>query len=259
VATTGFAGAYGVDVVLFLAAFYAVIRLPSLPPGEGARRAGLASVVEGLKFLGTRKVVLMTFVLDIIAMVFSSPRALFPAIAAGVYHISPGAAGLLYTAPAVGAVLATLLGGMISRYHRHGWGVVLAIAAWAVAIAGFGLVSAMWLGLLFLAAAGAADTVSAVYRQTILQTATTDRNARSPVRGEHGRRHRRTAARGSAFGRNGRGVEPTSVGRVRWLAVSRRCRGRRDLCAELSQVRRAHRSGRVHRTVTNSGEFEDFV
>ncbi len=168
----GFGSAYAVDVGSFAAAFYAAVRLPSLPPGEGARRAGLASVVEGLRFVAGRRVVLMTFVADLIAMIFGTPAALFPALAYGLYGGGAGTAGLLYSAPAVGAVIVTLLGGAIARVHRHGLGVVLAIAVWGLAITLFGLTSTLWLGLGLLAVAGAADTVSAVYRSTILQVAT---------------------------------------------------------------------------------------
>jgi hypothetical protein len=129
-------------------------------------------VVEGLRFVAGRPVVLMTFVADLIAMVFGTPAALFPALAYGVYGGGAGTAGLLYAAPAVGAVIVTLLGGVIARVHRHGLGVVLAIAVWGLAITLFGLTSTLGLGLVLLAVAGAADTVSAVYRSTILQVAT---------------------------------------------------------------------------------------
>jgi hypothetical protein len=168
----GFQWAYAVDVLSFGGAFYAAVRLPSLPPGRGARRAGLRSVVEGLRFLSGQPVVMMTFVADIIAMIFGAPRALFPAMAYGQYGGGPATAGLLYAAPALGALAATFVGGAIARVHRQGLGVVVSIAAWGVAITLFGLSSSLWLGLLMLAAAGAADTVSAVYRSTILQVAT---------------------------------------------------------------------------------------
>ncbi len=172
VGTGGFAWAYAIDVASFAGAFYSAVRLPSLPPGEGARRAGLASVVEGLRFLAARPVVRMTFVADLIAMIFGAPAALFPALAYEQFGGGAGTAGLLYAAPAVGAVAMTLLGGAIARVHRHGLGVVLSIAVWGVAITLFGLTSTLWLGLVLLALAGAADTVSAVYRSTILQVAT---------------------------------------------------------------------------------------
>ncbi|MGH3831922.1 MAG: MFS transporter [Pseudonocardiaceae bacterium] len=172
VGTGGVGWAYAIDVASFAGSFYATVRLPSLPPGEGARRAGLASVVEGLRFLAARSVVWMTFVADLNAMIFGIPTALFPALAYGQYGGGAETVGLLYAAFAVGAVVATLLGGVIGRVHRHGLGVVLSIVAWGVAITLFGLASPLWLGLPLLAVAGAADAVSAVYRSTILQVAT---------------------------------------------------------------------------------------
>ena len=113
----------------------------------------------------------MTFLVDINAMLFSSPRTLFPALARDQFGGGARAAGLLYAAPAVGAVAAAA-GGAVARVRRQGLGVVIAIAAWGVAIAGFGMSRALWAGLLMLALAGAADTVNAVYRSTILQVAT---------------------------------------------------------------------------------------
>ena len=174
VGTGGFGWAYAIDVASFAGAFYAAVRLPPLPPGEGAQRAGLASVIEGLRFLGRRPVLLMTFLADLNAMIFGMPAALFPALAQGQYGGGARTAGLLYAAPAVGAVVVTVLGGAIARVRRHGLGVVLSIAVWGAAITLFGLTSTLWLGLVLLGLAGAADTVSAVYRSTILQVATPD-------------------------------------------------------------------------------------
>jgi MFS family permease len=171
VGTGGFAWAYGIDVATFAGSFYAALRLPSLPPGRSPRAAGLSSVIEGLRFLGARPTVLMTFLVDINAMLFSAPRALFPALADGQYGGGAHTAGLLYAAPGVGAIIVTFMGGAIARIHRQGLGIVLAVSVWGVAIIAFGLYSTLWLGLLLLAIAGAADTVSAVYRATILQVA----------------------------------------------------------------------------------------
>jgi len=168
----GFSWAYAIDAASFLGALYGALGLPSLPAAADAIAAGLRSVVEGLRFVRGQRVVMMTFLVDIIAMVFGMPRALFPALADKLYHGGAGTAGLLYSAPAVGALVATLLGGAIARVHRQGLGIIIAISAWGAAIAIFGLVSSLWLGLVMLALAGAADTVSAVYRSTMLQVAT---------------------------------------------------------------------------------------
>jgi MFS family permease len=172
VSAGGFGTAYSVDVVTFVAAFYAAVRLPRMPPEGKTKTASFGAVVEGLRFLSVRPVILMTFLVDINAMLFSSPRALFPALAAHRFGGGAHTAGYLYAAPGVGALLVAAVGGLISRVHRQGVGITLSIAVWAVAIVGFGWTSSLWLALLMLALAGAADTVSAVYRSTMLQVAT---------------------------------------------------------------------------------------
>ena len=171
----GFGAAYGFDLASFAVAFLAVFfRLPSLPPAVGAAKAGLRSIMEGLSFLRGRNVLLMTFAVDIVAMVFGMPRALFPALAANHFHGGIGTAGWLYAAPAVGALLASLSGGWMSRVHKQGTAIIWSILAWGAAITLFGLSSSLLLGLFFLAVAGASDTISAVFRSTMLQHAVPD-------------------------------------------------------------------------------------
>jgi MFS family permease len=145
-----------------------------MPPAGGGRKAGVASVLEGLAFLRTRPVLLMTFVVDLIAMIFAMPRALFPSIAHDVYGGGPQIAGAMYSALAAGALAGALFSGWFARIHRQGLAVLVAIIAWGVAISAFGLSSQLWFGLLMLAAAGASDMVSAVFRSSILQTAAPD-------------------------------------------------------------------------------------
>jgi MFS family permease len=174
VAGPGYATAYGLDAVSFGASMWAVLKLPPMPPAGGGRRAGTASVLEGLAFLRTRPVLLMTFVVDLIAMIFAMPRALFPSIAHDVYGGGPQTAGALYSALAAGALLGAVFGGWLGRVHRQGMAVLAAIVCWGVAITAFGLTDRLWLGLLMLAAAGASDMVSAVFRNAILQTAAPD-------------------------------------------------------------------------------------
>ncbi len=167
----GFGAAYGFDVASFTVALFAVVfRLPAMPPAADAMKAGLASIMEGLRFLRGRKVLLMTFALDIVAMVFGMPRALFPALAVNHFHGGVATAGWLYAAPAVGAFLASISGGWMSRVHKQGVAIVAAILAWGAAITLFGLTSSLVIALFFLAIAGASDTISAVFRSTILQT-----------------------------------------------------------------------------------------
>lgn len=174
VARYGYTSAYLVDLVSFSLVLLAVRGLPAMPPEGGGRKAGTASVLEGLAFLRTQPVLLMTFVVDIVAMVFAMPRALFPALAAEVYGGGPQTAGALYSALAAGALVGAVFGGWLGRVHRQGLAVLGAIVAWGLAITAFGLTDSLLLGLLFLAAAGAADMVSAVFRTAILQAAAPD-------------------------------------------------------------------------------------
>ena len=164
----GFAYAYGIDAVLFTTALYGALRLPALPPDKDAHSTlGLRSVVEGLRFIATRPVVIMSFLVDIAAMVLAMPRALFPAVADERFH---GTVGPLYAAIAIGSVIAGVSSGWIGRVRRQGRALVFAVMAWGLAVAVSGLAHQLWLVVLLLAVAGAADLVSAVYRQTILQT-----------------------------------------------------------------------------------------
>lgn len=173
-ATSGLGGAYVLDVVSFTGSAYALGRLRPMPPQGGGTRAGIASTIEGFRFLRGQPIVLTTFVADIVAMIFGMPRALFPALAAHRFHAGDGAVGLLYAGISTGAVVGALSGGWLSRVRRQGVAVLAAIALWALAIIGFGLMTALWAAFLMLALAGFADFVSAVFRSSILQLAAPD-------------------------------------------------------------------------------------
>jgi MFS family permease len=163
----GFAYAYGLDAVLFTAALYSAIRLPPIPPDGSLGRPGFRSVIDGLVFIGSRPVLLMSFLVDIVAMVLAMPRALYPEVADERFH---GSVGPLYAALAIGSVLAGISGGWIARVRRRGVALTAAVVAWGTAVAISGLAHQLWLVVVLLALAGAADLVSAVFRQTILQT-----------------------------------------------------------------------------------------
>ncbi|MHC0429794.1 MFS transporter [Streptomyces sp. O3] len=171
----GYQAAYLIDAVAFTAALYAMWRLPSMLPqrAEGAP-AGRASVLDGLRFLATRPNIRMTFFTDMCAMVLAHPRALFPAIAVVWFGGDAKTTGLLVAAPAMGALLGGVFSGWLGRVQRHGLAILIAVAGWGAAIAVFGLTRNLWLGLFFLAVAGCADTVSMVFRSTMLQAATPD-------------------------------------------------------------------------------------
>ncbi|MET9134260.1 MFS transporter [Streptomyces antibioticus] len=169
---------YLIDAFALCVALWAVVRLPALPPLAGAlaRRAGLREIVEGFRYIARHKVLLLSFLADVIAMVFGMPRALFPQLAAETYaSYGEGLAyGLLFAAIPVGAVLGGLFSGTFARARRHGWMVIWAIVAWGAAIAAFGLSAGLWWAVAFLAVAGVADMVSMVFRGAILLSAATD-------------------------------------------------------------------------------------
>ncbi|MBP2321127.1 MFS family permease [Kibdelosporangium banguiense] len=174
----GLSTLYLVDSVALVLTLWAVWRLPPIPPLSGEiRRAGLRDVADGFRYLAGRKVLLASFLVDIIAMVAGMPRALFPEMAERTFGDPPGggvALGWLYAAIPLGAFLCGLSSGWLSKINRHGVGVVIAVLVWGAAVAGFGLTSTLWLAVVFLAIAGGADMVSAVYRSSILQAAADD-------------------------------------------------------------------------------------
>lgn len=178
-ASGGVTAAYAVDVIAFTSTVYAMWRLrPIKPEGTTVTRAGWAAVKDGITFLKGKKNLQMSFYVDIAAMVFGMPRALFPAIAVGLFPTDPRmaatAVGLLSAAPALGAAVSSIFSGWLGHVRKQGVAIVLAILAWGLTIAVFGLVASLALACLMLVLAGAADNISAVFRSTILQAATPD-------------------------------------------------------------------------------------
>lgn len=167
-----FALAYGVDAVLFTVALWAALRLPEMPPAARAPDAPtsrLGDLVDSLRYLRQQPVLLLTFAIDIAAMVLAMPRAVFPEVAAERFG-GDKAVGWLYSAIAIGAVVAGLGSGWVTRVRRQGLVIVAAVVGWGLAVAVAGLAPALWLAVLGLALAGAADLISAAFRQTILLT-----------------------------------------------------------------------------------------
>jgi MFS family permease len=183
---TGVTIAYAVDALLFTVSLWTTWRLPPLPPvaDDGPRpTAGLRGVLDGLRFLVTRPVLLLSFGIDIVAMVLAMPRALFPEVAAERFG-GGAAVGWLNAAIAIGSVLGGLTSGWIGRVRRQGVALTAAVVGWGIAVGVAGLAHSLWLAVLLLAVAGAADLVSAVYRQSILQTYAPDR-LRGRLQGVH--------------------------------------------------------------------------
>lgn len=182
----GYTFAYGIDAVTFTAALYALFRLPPIPPqsldGQRVERPGIRSVVEGLRFLRGARNVRMTFVLDLCAMVFAQPRALFPAVAGTFFGGGVRTVGLLQAAPAIGSLLAFTFSGWVGKVRKQGLAVAACVVVYGGAVAAFGFARALWVGVAALAVSGAADMVSSAYRSTILQVAAPD-NLRGRLQG----------------------------------------------------------------------------
>lgn len=193
----GFRSAYTVDAVITTAALWGLARLPSLPPepadgesgggeaGQQRRAPGIRSVLDGFAFLATRPNVRMTFIADICAMVLAQPRVLFPAAGAVIFGGGATTVGALSAAAAVGGIGAMFFSGRLGTVIHQGRAILVSIVGWGAAIAGLGAAmlaagevltrgQALWVGLVAMAVAGGSDSVSAVFRTTILQSATPD-------------------------------------------------------------------------------------
>lgn len=163
-ASFGAAFAYSIDAATFIVSLVMVSLMRAVAPPEQADRPSLRTVAEGLKYARSRQELLGTYLIDLNAMFFGMPMALFPALAESFGGAS---VGLFYAMPAVGSLVATLTSGWTGRVNQHGLAVTLAATVWGLAIIGFGLASNLWLALFFLAVAGGADMISGLYRMTI--------------------------------------------------------------------------------------------
>jgi predicted MFS family arabinose efflux permease len=163
---------YTVDVISYGAALVAAIMLPALPPARGGTPIGIRSVMEGLRFLRSEQLLMATFGIDLIAMTFGMPRAVFPALGVELFHGGAGTVGLLFAAPGAGALIGSLLSGWARRIRSQGRALVVCMLGWGSAIAVFGVVPILWIGLCLLGLAGAADVFGTVFRIAILQQRT---------------------------------------------------------------------------------------
>jgi MFS family permease len=174
-AAFGITVTYVVAAAGFAIAVLVALGLPTLLPAGGTVAPGWSSLMDGLRFARRQPALLGTFLVDLNAMVFGMPRALFPALAATTFHVGPEGLGLLYAAPAVGALLAAISSGWVLHVRRQGAAVMVSVVVWGGSIAAFGLMpGAFWAALGLLAVAGAADVISAVFRNTIMQQVTPD-------------------------------------------------------------------------------------
>jgi MFS family permease len=173
IAAFGVTLTFGIDLATLLISlgFLAVMR--ASPPPPGAERASLRSIAEGLRYARSRPELLGTYLIDVNAMFFGMPQALFPALAAG--YGGAEVLGVLLAAPAAGSMLVALFSGWTRHVHRHGRAVALAASGWGVAIIGFGFADALWLALACLAVAGGMDAVSGLFRGVIWNETIPDR------------------------------------------------------------------------------------
>jgi MFS family permease len=165
---------YFADAGSFGIAFISVVMLGHVPRPAGRTTFSPRSIADGFRFLKGRQALQATFVVDLDAMIFGMPRAVFPALGLNVFHGGAQAVGYLYSAPGAGALIGALTTGWVGRVERQGRAVVVSVAIWGAAIAGFGLCPLLAPALVLLAIAGAADVISAVFRNTILQTTVPD-------------------------------------------------------------------------------------
>jgi len=165
IAVAGLPATYLIDVATFVVGLACLALMKEVPPPADAERPSLRRVVEGIQYARSRPELIGTYVVDIVAMLFGMPMALFPAIAQTLG--GPSVLGFLYAAPSVGAFAFAATSGWTRKVHRHGMGVIVAATVWGVAIIGFGVVPGLLAALVFLALAGAADSMSGVFRGTI--------------------------------------------------------------------------------------------
>lgn len=174
IATAGLPVTFAAETAFFLIATVFMRGLPVISVKGGGRRIEMSSIIEGFKYLKNMRLIQAAMLMDLNAMVFGMPTALFPAMGTEVFGGDAFTVGLLYAAPGAGALLGALTSGWVTSIRRQGRAVVLAVVGWGIAIAVFGFSSSLVLGLSMLALAGAADVVSAIFRGTIIQLTTPD-------------------------------------------------------------------------------------
>jgi len=165
IASIGLRLTFCVDLLSYILSLLCFRMIPSLPAGEAAQRPGWGSISEGFRYARSRQELMGSYIVDFIAMVFGMPLALFPAISD---HLGgPKTLGLIYAAPAMGALIASLLSHWNSRVHRHGLAIMIAASVWGLAIVAFGFTSTLVPAVICLAIAGGADGFSGMFRMTL--------------------------------------------------------------------------------------------
>lgn len=174
IATAGLEAAYVLDAATFLIGLYAVLRLGAMPPRAAAKAQAWPRWWTACVSPMRHPLIAAVFLVDLNAMVLGAPRALFPALAETRFDGGSQTLGMLYAAPAVGGILASVFSGWLGRTRRQGRAMMVAGGLWGLVLIGFGLSTALWVAMLMLMVAGACDVVSDVFRTTVLQVSTPD-------------------------------------------------------------------------------------
>jgi MFS family permease len=174
IATVGLPFNYALEVVAFVVSGLLLIRIPDIAIDGGGTKFGKSSIIEGFQYLRPRRLIQAVFLLDLNAMVFGMPSALFPAIGTDALGGDAFTVGLLYAAPGVGALIGAVTSGWVTVVRRQGRAVLVAIIGWGVAITIFGFTASVPVALTMLAIAGAADVVAAIFRHSIVQLTVPD-------------------------------------------------------------------------------------
>lgn len=165
IASVGIASTYLVDVASYVVSLAFLWQIRAVPPSEDAEPPSVEAVRAGFRYARSRQELIGTYVVDFVAMVFGMPLALFPAMSDRLG--GPTVLGLLYAAPAVGSLVASVASRWTARVHRHGLAIMVAATVWGLAIVGFGFSRTRWPALALLSLAGAADAVSGLFRMTM--------------------------------------------------------------------------------------------
>jgi MFS family permease len=174
IATADVGWAYVLDAVSYLAVVVALARMRPSPPTAERLSIGWSAIRDGFRLLRGNRVLQGAFLIDLNAMIFGIPVALYPAFVLDVLHSSPAVLGLLYSAEALGSLLVALASGRAKHVRRQGLVTIVMCMCWGAGVIGFGLSPNLWVAILFLVLASAADMVSGLYRDAIVKTVTPD-------------------------------------------------------------------------------------
>ena len=165
IATSGVKTAYAIDIISYIISVAFILRISAVPPLRDVTSKSIKAMFGGLQYAASRKDLLGTYIVDLAAMFFAMPNALFPFWADQIH--SRWALGFFYSAGIFGSILVTATSGWMKHFTRHGWAITFAAIGWGLCITLAGTTRSLWVVLLFLGLAGASDQVSALCRNTL--------------------------------------------------------------------------------------------